>query len=132
MRQLIGDGESNEEVTKQCNTYTGIPVQVYCKDGQDDRRVCDWCQIARTHWKCIDCYALFCLAVTNRKKKGNINDKEQSLLWALKDISRYLNSVESLLTVEEAAEWFFHAVQLLEYIKRIFCDNHVTTYVFVD
>jgi len=49
-----------------------------------------------------------------------------------KDVFGYWKSVESLLTVEEVAEWVVHAVQLPEEIGRIFRENHVTAYDFVE
>eukprot|EP00551_Chaetoceros_affinis_P010837 CAMPEP_0203680638 /NCGR_PEP_ID=MMETSP0090-20130426/40036_1 /ASSEMBLY_ACC=CAM_ASM_001088 /TAXON_ID=426623 /ORGANISM="Chaetoceros affinis, Strain CCMP159" /LENGTH=412 /DNA_ID=CAMNT_0050548797 /DNA_START=236 /DNA_END=1471 /DNA_ORIENTATION=+ len=47
-----------------------------------------------------------------------------------KDVFRYWKSLDSLLTVDEVAEWVVHSVQLPPEIGEIFRKNHVTGYDF--
>eukprot|EP00591_Stephanopyxis_turris_P010510 CAMPEP_0195528426 /NCGR_PEP_ID=MMETSP0794_2-20130614/30550_1 /TAXON_ID=515487 /ORGANISM="Stephanopyxis turris, Strain CCMP 815" /LENGTH=691 /DNA_ID=CAMNT_0040659557 /DNA_START=90 /DNA_END=2162 /DNA_ORIENTATION=+ len=46
------------------------------------------------------------------------------------DVHAYWNKLESLLTADEVAEWVVHAVQLPDYIGKIFKENSVTGYDF--
>jgi len=47
-----------------------------------------------------------------------------------KDIMEYWDHMENLLTAEEVEEWVVHAVQLPDYVGRIFKENAVTGYDF--
>jgi len=48
----------------------------------------------------------------------------------LSDVFEYWKHLENLLTAEEVAEWVVHAVQVPEYIGKVFLDNLVTGYDF--
>lgn len=56
------------------------------------------------------------------------HNKDSSL--DTKDVFRYWKSLDSLLTVDEVAEWVVHSVQLPHEIGEIFRNNHVTGYDF--
>merc|ERR1712151_809487 len=49
-----------------------------------------------------------------------------------RDVMEYWDHMENLLTAEEVEEWVVHAVQLPEYVGRIFKENAVTGYDFAE
>jgi len=57
-------------------------------------------------------------------------DRNQDEGLDASDVFAYWNHLESLLTAEEVAEWVVHAVQLPEYVGRIFKQHGVTGYDF--
>lgn len=52
------------------------------------------------------------------------------MLYYIKNESSWINNLGSILTVEEAADWVMHAVQLPEDVAEAFRSNSVSGYDF--